>query len=70
MEAIAKKIRVTEVLTVHGTADRSIPVADAYQWGKHIASHQLAIIENGDHNFTQPGPAHAMINAAVQFLLH
>ena len=70
MEAIAKKIRLTEVLTIHGAVDRTVPVADAHQWGRHIASHQLAVIDGGDHNFTQSGPAAAMTSAAVQFLLH
>ena len=70
MEAISKKIRLAEVLTIHGSADRVTPVSGSQQWGKHIATHQLQIVEGADHNFTQAPHAQAMLNLCVQFIVH
>lgn len=68
MAAVAKKIRLSEVLTIHGTADKSIPVADAHRWGKHISSHQLCIVEGADHCFRSEDHAQVLIDRTVQHM--
>jgi alpha/beta superfamily hydrolase len=66
MQAAAKKIRCSEVLTIHGTKDNVTPVDDALQWGKHIAHHQLKIIDGADHSFLMPQISEKMIAAVVE----
>lgn len=39
-------------LTVHGSADKTIPVEDAHEFAKHIPNHKLHIIEGANHNYT------------------
>uniref|UniRef100_A0A0E0JKE0 BAAT/Acyl-CoA thioester hydrolase C-terminal domain-containing protein n=1 Tax=Oryza punctata TaxID=4537 RepID=A0A0E0JKE0_ORYPU len=38
--------------TVHGSADETIPVEDAYEFAKHISNHKLQVIEGANHNYT------------------
>ncbi|XP_006644311.1 non-haem bromoperoxidase BPO-A2-like isoform X2 [Oryza brachyantha] len=38
--------------TVHGSADKTIPVEDAYEFAKHIPNHKLQVIEGANHNYT------------------
>ncbi|XP_014752170.1 uncharacterized protein LOC100835568 isoform X2 [Brachypodium distachyon] len=38
--------------TVHGSADVDIPLEDAYEFGKHIPTHELRVIEGADHCYT------------------
>lgn len=40
------------MLTIHGSADSTIPVDDALEFAKIIAEHQLLIIEGADHKFS------------------
>lgn len=40
------------LLTVHGSADTTIPVEDAYEFAKLIPNHKLHIIEGANHNYT------------------
>ncbi|XP_012076946.2 uncharacterized protein LOC105637891 isoform X2 [Jatropha curcas] len=40
------------VLTVHGSADKVIPVEDAFEFAKIIPNHKLHIIEGADHPYT------------------
>jgi hypothetical protein len=42
MRVVAGSIKLSDVLTIHGTNDRAIPFEDAKQWGKYIANHQYA----------------------------
>lgn len=39
--------------TVHGSADETIPVEDAYEFAKHIPTHKLCVIEGADHCYTK-----------------
>lgn len=41
------------VLTVHGSADQSIPVQDAHEFAKIIPNHKLHIVEGADHEYTK-----------------
>lgn len=66
MAAAARKIRLAEVLTLHGSADRVIPVEDAYQWGGLITHHELKLVAGGDHNFLAAEHADAVVAAVVE----
>ncbi|BAB32948.1 esterase/lipase/thioesterase family protein-like [Oryza sativa Japonica Group] len=52
--------------TVHGSADETIPVEDAYKFAKHIPNHKLQVIEGANHNYT----AHReeLADAVVDFI--
>ena len=65
MKAAAAKIRQSEVLTIHGTKDKVIPVDDAKQWGGQIKNHELRIIDGAGHTFLMPEHSEAMIAAVV-----
>ncbi|KAL6615036.1 hypothetical protein ACP70R_037306 [Stipagrostis hirtigluma subsp. patula] len=39
-------------LTVHGSADETIPVEDAFEFAKLIPNHKLQVIEGANHNYT------------------
>lgn len=41
-----------KVLTVHGSADKIVPVEDALEFAKVIANHKLHIIEGAEHGYT------------------
>lgn len=47
--SISKECRL---LTVHGSADTTIPVEDAYEFAKLIPNHKLHVIEGANHNYT------------------
>jgi uncharacterized protein len=66
MQAAARNIRMTEVLTIHGTKDRVIPVEDAHQWGGVVTNHQLKLIDGADHSFLLPEHSDQMIAAVVE----
>ena len=66
MRAAAAKIRHSEVLTVHGSKDRVIPVEDSRQWGAHIANHELLVVDGADHSFLMPEHSERMIAAVVE----
>lgn len=68
MEATARKITIGEVLTVHGTHDRVIPVVDAQAFSACIRQHQLFLVEGADHNYTNPLHADACVKKTVEFI--
>ncbi|XP_006462461.1 hypothetical protein AGABI2DRAFT_72188 [Agaricus bisporus var. bisporus H97] len=48
----------TDVLTIHGTADKIVPVSDAMIYARALSdrspgTHSLHLMENADHNFTK-----------------
>jgi dipeptidyl aminopeptidase/acylaminoacyl peptidase len=55
---------------VHGTLDAVIPVEDAKRWDGLIKNHQLALIEDADHNFLRPEHASEMVHAVVKHCCH
>jgi pimeloyl-ACP methyl ester carboxylesterase len=61
------------VLTIHGSADQTIPVEDAYSYGRLLGSepaHRLVIIEDGGHKFTESvASMDALGNAVRSWLL-
>jgi len=62
--SISKECRF---LTVHGSADTTIPVDDAYEFAKLIPNHKLHVIEGANHNYT----AHRkeVADAVVDFIM-
>ncbi|PQQ16988.1 uncharacterized protein Pyn_02840 [Prunus yedoensis var. nudiflora] len=44
--------RECRVLTVHGSADETIPVEDALEFSKDNTNHKLHVIEGADHCYT------------------
>lgn len=68
MQEAAEKIKVSEVLTIHGTKDQVIPCEDAKHFAQFIMPHVLAQIEGADHNFTEAAASNAMIHKLVNFL--
>ena len=55
MAAAAASIQHSHVLTIHGTADRTIPVEDAHKFADHIEHHTLRTVEGANHRFSQHG---------------
>lgn len=39
------------VLTIHGSADKIVPVEDAMEFAKLIANHKLHVIDGADHEY-------------------
>jgi len=67
MEAAAQKIKLSEVLTIHGTADQVIPVEDSQRFSECINPHSLFTVDDADHNYTNPVHAQAMIQKITNF---
>lgn len=67
MTAAAASIQHSTVMTIHGTADRTIPMADAALFAEHIKRHTLKLVDGADHRFTQH--ADRLIQLAVDFML-
>eukprot|EP00210_Caulerpa_lentillifera_P008529 g8136.t1 len=68
MEEAAAKIKNSKVLTVHGTSDAVIPFEDAESIDKLVEKHELYLIENADHNFSQDSHLEALTKRVLQFL--
>lgn len=51
-EACVSIDKSCRVLTIHGSADSTIPVDDALEFAKIIPEHQLLIMEGADHKFS------------------
>lgn len=67
MAVAAASIQHSTVLTIHGTGDRTIPMADAEKFAEHIKHHTLRLVDAADHRFTQH--ADRVIELAVDFML-
>ena len=53
------------MLTVHGSDDETIPVADAHRYAERLAGARLLVVDGADHNYRTPGAADTLITAAV-----
>ena len=61
--------RITaRVLTVHGTADTTIPVADAHRYAELIPHHTLRTLDDADHNYTTSHARLLMITTVCEWL--
>ncbi|XP_011093741.1 uncharacterized protein LOC105173627 isoform X2 [Sesamum indicum] len=54
------------VLTVHGSADKTISVQDALEFAKIIPNHQLQIIEGADHKYSSHQDE--LVSAVLHFI--
>ena len=52
----ARKIMHSHILTLHGTADRTIPVADGYAVTDAVRNATMRVFEGADHGFSTQGP--------------
>lgn len=51
MAATAAAVKHVKVLTIHGTADKVIPVEDGRKFAAALPGNRLVIVEGADHNF-------------------
>ena len=65
MDAPARAVKRSQVLTVHGSKDETIPVADAHAYAERLAGGRLLVVDGADHNYKQPAATDALIKAAV-----
>lgn len=65
MLAATKSITVSEVLTIHGSADATVPAEDAQEFSKNIRCHTLYIVDGADHNFRNPHQREQIIKKIV-----
>ena len=68
MAHVGQSIQKSQVLTIHGIDDTTIPYTDAEEFDKHIRHHKLHLIEGANHNFTKPEHAHNLTQAVLAFL--
>uniref|UniRef100_A0A7S3QKD6 Serine aminopeptidase S33 domain-containing protein n=1 Tax=Dunaliella tertiolecta TaxID=3047 RepID=A0A7S3QKD6_DUNTE len=68
MEAAAKRISLSEVLTVHGKADATIPYQDAEAFSRTIRQHMLWPLDGADHFFSQQAHADQMIRKVSEYI--
>jgi len=67
MAAAAARVQRSHVLTIHGTADRTISVHDAGKFAGLIKNHTLSIVDSANHSFTQH--ADEAVALAVDFIM-
>ena len=68
MAKICQAVEKSSVLTIHGGADKTIPLADAHEFAKNIKRHELAVIEGASHNYHTTEHSQQMIQLAVDFM--
>lgn len=56
------------VLTIHGSADKTVPVDSAYKYNEHIPLHTVKIIDDADHNFNGLKYSSNIVSCIVEFV--
>jgi pimeloyl-ACP methyl ester carboxylesterase len=51
MDPHSRAIKHSRVLTIHGSADATIPVEDAHSFHARIPNSELCVVEGADHNY-------------------
>lgn len=51
MSDVAERIKVSKVLTIHGSKDETVPVADAEKFHQIIPNHSLTVVEDANHDY-------------------
>lgn len=69
MAEVASSIRLTHTLTIHGTADDTIPISDAAEFGERIRLHTLRDVEGADHRFSDEQHATEVTELAARFFI-
>ena len=54
--AAAKKIRHSHILTLHGTADSTMPISNGYAVTEAVRNSSIRVFEGADHGFSKHGP--------------
>jgi pimeloyl-ACP methyl ester carboxylesterase len=67
MGAAVAAIRVSKVLTVHGSADAVIPLADGQEFAARLPGSELVVLQGADHNFTA-GFSQQLVAAVVDWV--
>ncbi|CAD7705099.1 unnamed protein product [Ostreobium quekettii] len=67
MDAVARRIQRTNVLTIRGSADGENAVAKANKFSA-IRLHDVAIIDGADHHFSNLEHGAALVDELVEFL--
>ncbi len=60
--------RQAKVLTIHGSEDETIPVADAQEFDKVLANNELVVVEGATHRFATQPEQEAVMNALNRYL--
>lgn len=68
MGTVSRAIQKSQVLTIHGQDDKTIPYTDALEFDKLVKHHQVHIIKDANHNFTDPQHAEELIQVAIAFI--
>lgn len=69
MGEVASAVQLTHVLTIHGTADDTIPIADASEFGDRIRKHTLQAVEGADHRFSEEQHATEITELVARFFI-
>jgi pimeloyl-ACP methyl ester carboxylesterase len=51
MDAPSRAIGASRVLSIHGSADATIPVEDAHSFHERIRGSELLVVEGACHNY-------------------
>ena len=54
--AAAKTIRHSHILTLHGTADKTMPITNGYAVTDAVENSSMRVFEGADHVFSKHGP--------------
>lgn len=58
---------LAQVLTLHGSADDTVPAKNAEEFARHIRNHTLKVVDGADHGFSQHKDI--AVETAAAFLL-
>lgn len=56
------------MLTIHGTEDETIPVADAHEFNKVLLNNELVVVEGATHRFATEPEQEAVMKALNRYL--
>ncbi|CAN0210572.1 unnamed protein product [Scytosiphon promiscuus] len=70
MKKTAGAIKRSRVLTIHGTNDETIPVADAHDFDKVLPNNELVVVEGATHRFATKPEQLEVMKALNRYLNH
>eukprot|EP00752_Nemacystus_decipiens_P005125 g4650.t1 len=68
MKRTAEAIKGSKVLTIHGSEDETIPVADAHEFDKVLVNNELVVVEGATHRFATEPEQEAVMKALNRYL--
>lgn len=60
--------RRSKVLTIHGTEDETIPVADAREFDQVLLNNELIVVEGGTHRFATEPEQSKVLEALARYI--